>query len=140
MVTTVAVKPRVHTVELSVPPIPEFIQIVRLVLSGIGNVINLNVDEIEDLKLAVGEACYNLFQTEGTGEQISIKASADSRKLVIDVSQKTERLSLPRLFATGTSTERGIGVVLMKHLMDRVEYKTSANGSQIRLVKFRSQP
>ena len=29
--------------------------------------MNLNVEEIEDVKLAVGEACYNLFQTDTLG-------------------------------------------------------------------------
>ena len=34
--------------------------------------------------------------------------------------------------------EKGIGIVLMKHLMDKVEYSTDASEMQIRLVKIRT--
>ncbi len=137
MVASSLAQSRAHQVELSVPASTEYTQIVRLVLSGIGNAMGLNLEEIEDLKLAVAEACYNVFSPDPLmTDQITIRVSTDSEKLVVDVFQTSERPSLPRLFAAGNNTEKGIGVVLMKHLVDKVEYKTSSSGVEIRLVKF----
>ncbi|MHB2017809.1 MAG: ATP-binding protein [Candidatus Xenobia bacterium] len=139
MVVAANTKSKSQTVELSVPASPEYVQLVRLVLAGVGNAMSLNLEEIEDLKLAVGEACYNVFQQDPHPlDQISIRACNDGKKLVVDVIQKTERLSLPKLFEMGTSTEKSIGIILMKHLVDKVEYKSGPNGIQIRLVKHRN--
>ncbi|HEY4002077.1 MAG TPA: ATP-binding protein [Candidatus Xenobia bacterium] len=129
-----------HAVELAVPANREYTQILRLVLSGIGVAMGLNLEEIEDLKLAVGEACYSVGQDGGgpTG-QLTIRAAVENRQLTVDVRQASDKPSLPRLFAAGESTEKSIGVALMKHMVDRVEYNMGRDSVEIRLIKYLQQ-
>jgi serine/threonine-protein kinase RsbW len=123
-----------ETVELTVPARAEFVRIVRLVMAGIGNSLAFNVEEIDDLKTAVGEA-YNMFHPSEE-HPLSVRTAIDGKRLVVEVTQRFSG-ALPRLFAMDNSMERGIGIILMKHLMDEVEYKTDSAEMQIRLIKYR---
>ncbi len=50
-----------YEIDFELPAAPEFISVVRLMVAGMGNSLAFNVEELENLKLAVGEACYQLF-------------------------------------------------------------------------------
>ena len=41
---------------------PDFVSIIRLTLSGIANKIGFSLDDIEDIKVAVSEACTNAIK------------------------------------------------------------------------------
>ena len=49
---------------------PEYVGIIRLTTSGIANKIGFSIDDIEDIKVAVSEACTN-----------AIKHSLDNKRL-----------------------------------------------------------
>ena len=123
-----------ETVDLTVPARAEFVRLVRLVMAGIGNSLAFNVEEIDDLKMAVSEA-YNMFHPS-EAHPIHIRTEIRPGQLAVEVRQRYSE-GLLRFFAMDNSVEKGIGIVLMKHLMDEVEYKTDATGMQIRLIKYR---
>lgn len=123
-----------ETIVLTVPAQAEFLRIVRLVMAGVGNSLAFNVEEIDDLKTAVGEA-YNMFHPS-EDHPLTVRTAIEPRRLVVGISQRLSG-GLSRFFAMDPSMEKGIGILLMKHLMDEVEYKTDATGTHIRLVKRR---
>ncbi|HEX6923454.1 MAG TPA: ATP-binding protein, partial [Bacillales bacterium] len=45
--------------EMTVPAQPEYVGVVRLTASGVANRAGFTYDEIEDIKVAVSEACTN---------------------------------------------------------------------------------
>jgi hypothetical protein len=47
-----------NVVVLETSPLPSNIRLVRLVASGLGSGLGLTVEEIEDLRIAVDEACH----------------------------------------------------------------------------------
>ncbi|MCG4775201.1 ATP-binding protein, partial [Lawsonibacter sp. DFI.5.51] len=47
---------------MTFPAKPEYVGVVRLVVSGIANRMGYTYDEIEDIKIAVSEACGNAVQ------------------------------------------------------------------------------
>jgi serine/threonine-protein kinase RsbW len=49
-------------IEMKIPAKPEYIGVIRLTLSGIANRIGYTYEEIEDIKIAVSEACTNAVQ------------------------------------------------------------------------------
>lgn len=124
-----------ETVELTVPARAEFVRLVRLVMAGIGNSLDFNVEEIDDLKMAVSEA-FNMFRPSEE-HPLFIRTSICPGQLVVTVSQHY-RDGVTRFVGMDNSMEKGIGIVLMKHLMDKVEYSTDASEMQIRLVKIRT--
>ena len=48
-----------ETIKMELTTNPDFVSIIRLTLSGIANKIGFSLDDIEDIKVAVSEACTN---------------------------------------------------------------------------------
>src|SRR6056297_1468251 len=86
-------------IDLSIPSNPEYVSIVRLTASVIANSIGFDFEEIEDIKVAVSEACNNVvvhsklfsrFECTTTLLQASLTAT-----LISSISSKSK----PMLFA-----------------------------------------
>lgn len=122
----------VETIALSVPARSEFLRIVRLVMAAIGSASALDVEQIDDIKTAVGEA-FNTF-CPSDGHPLSLRVAVTPRRLIIEMSQRLGG-GLARFHSMDPSMEKGIGILLMKHLMDEVEYRTDADQTRVRLVK-----
>lgn len=52
----------VDLIEMKIPAKPEYVGIIRLTLSGVASRMGYVYEEIEDLKIAVSEACTNAVQ------------------------------------------------------------------------------
>ena len=65
---------------LNIPSKPDYIGLVRLASSSISNKCGLNIDEIEDIKVAIGEACTNSFILSGK-DNINIEFQIENEKL-----------------------------------------------------------
>ena len=52
-------------VRLSLPAMPEYARIVRLTAAGLASRLGFTYDEVEDLRIAVGEACSHLLGVDG---------------------------------------------------------------------------
>jgi hypothetical protein len=57
-----------HCVRLAIPLDTRFVRIVRLVSRGVGTVIGFDVEEIDDLRIAVEELCAALFDVSAGPE------------------------------------------------------------------------
>lgn len=59
-------------IEMKIPAKAEYVGVIRLTLSGIANRMGFSYEDLEDLKIAVSEACTNAVQhaykLEGHGE------------------------------------------------------------------------
>jgi anti-sigma regulatory factor (Ser/Thr protein kinase) len=60
------------SVSLLIPPEPAFVRVARLTASGYGALHDLNVDDLDDLRLVVDELC-GFFIDLGTTEPITIE-------------------------------------------------------------------
>ncbi len=78
-------------VKLQIPKEPSYISLVRLTASGIAYSMALNIDEIEDIKVSIGEACINSLNFSEEDE-ISLTFIIDEEKLSITVSGVTENI------------------------------------------------
>ncbi len=141
-----AKSPKPEAIELKLPAKDEYMNVVRLSIAGIGERMNFSVDDIEDIKVAVGEACINSihhgYQEKVPEENlIHIRFLIHPKKLEIviidngkgfDTSGVDEYLAKP---GDEKTEDIGLGVQLMKILMDEVKYSSSADGTRVRLVK-----
>ncbi|MBV8726415.1 MAG: ATP-binding protein, partial [Candidatus Eremiobacteraeota bacterium] len=50
------------TVELRIPSKAEWVAVARLAVAAVANRLQFSIEEIEDVKLAVAEACTNCIQ------------------------------------------------------------------------------
>lgn len=114
-------------IQISIPRKADYISIVRLTTSGIAHSIGLNVDEIEDLKMAIGEACVNALILDNK-EKIQLEFQIDDTKLGIYV--KDVREEFPETLVN--RKERELGLLIIKSLMDEVVFDEFG----IKMVKY----
>lgn len=60
------------TIELTIPPDPRLLRMVRLVASGLATTAGFDVDELEDLRIAVDEAVTALLEG-GNGARVPLR-------------------------------------------------------------------
>jgi len=111
-------------VELRIPSKAEWVAVARLAVAAVANRLNFSIEDIEDVKLAVAEACTNCIQHAEGSDQIQITCETGPEGLTVRV----------RDFGRGTRPEGiksrdvdeprvgGLGVFLIRSLMDNVEY------------------
>ncbi|GAA3409876.1 anti-sigma B factor RsbW [Paenibacillus hodogayensis] len=139
------------TVTLRVPALAEYVDLVRLTLYGIASKLGFLYEEIEDMKVAVSEACNNavLHAYDGAGQSgmMEIRFYAAERELTIIVKDEgrsfepaPEGSASPALHGKTLDEIQagGLGLYLMQALMDEVEVR-SENGTEVVLTKRRSR-
>lgn len=112
---------------LSVPSKSDYISIVRLTTSGISSNMNFNIEEIEDIKVCVSEACNNVLVQKEI-EQIYLDYEIDEDKLIIKVKDVLEDLS----DVESHDFDEEMGLLIISSLMDRVEFTEEG----IEMVKY----
>ena len=102
---------------LNIPSKSDYIRIVRLTTSGICSSMNFNVDEIDDIKLCVGEACNNILGQKNI-EQIYIDFEIKDKELKIKVKDVIKDLQEEDL----DFNDNELGLLIISSLMDKVEF------------------
>src|SRR5436309_10003714 len=75
-------------VELSIPGRPEYVGVARLAILGVASRMRFSYDEVEDIRLAVGEACTSVLdRIEGQADAppIRIRCLIDPGRLTVEV-------------------------------------------------------
>lgn len=133
-------------IEMTVPAKAEYVGVVRLAVSGVASRLGYSYDDIEDLKIAVAEACTNVvnhaYQDNGT---IALVCNVYEDRLEIVVADKGQSFNLKEVKGKlgpidGTKPveelkEGGLGLFLIDSLMDEVEINGEA-GVAIVMTKF----
>lgn len=128
----------VDRVNMSLPCKSEYVGVVRLTISAIANRMGFNIEEIEDIKVAVSEGCSNAIKyAEDTEFAIDVDVFSDKIKIQIKdsgVGYDVDNLKTPD---TANPKEGGLGIFIIKALMDEVELSSKfGEGSKITMVKF----
>jgi serine/threonine-protein kinase RsbW len=107
-------------VELRIPRQAEWVAVARLALSAVASRLRFSLEEIEDLKLAIAEACTSAIQH---GESGTIDILCDARP---DALQVTVRSGPGRPDDATRSREDDpigeLGIFIIRSLMDSVDY------------------
>jgi len=136
----------VQRVTLNLPASAEYVDIVRLNLYGIASKMGFSYEEIEDMKVAVSEACNNsvlyAYSQEGGMVEVLFQVTSDSLSITV----RDEGESFDSVGAVGDRTLHdkdlsevqigGLGFYLMEALMDEVSVTNQAGkGTEVTLTK-----
>jgi serine/threonine-protein kinase RsbW len=126
-------------VELRIPCRPEWVALARLAVAAVANRLHFPIEEIEDLKLAVTEACNAVIQHENHCETIEIACETDVDELrlrVHDAGRHLPGASTSEPIDFDEARVAGLGVFLIRTLMDEVTYEVDPEtGTDLRMVK-----
>jgi serine/threonine-protein kinase RsbW len=126
-------------VELRIPARPEWVALARLAAATVANRLSFSIEEIEDVRLAVAEACTAVIQHENHGEFIAVtcEALADSLRVrVHDSGRHGVHNDERRRMNLDEARIAGLGVFLIRTLMDEVSYDVHPQlGTDLLMVK-----
>ncbi len=125
---------------ITVPSKPEYVGLARRIVAGMAQKGGLRADLIEDVKLAVGEACNNAIlhgSPGGERDTVSIQCRMSDGQLIIEVKDQGRGFTMPRqkVRPPMALAEGGRGLVLIRMLMDEVSYRHSKGGGTLKMVK-----
>ena len=108
--------------------------------------MGLDADSIDEIKLAIIEACINAMEHSGSEDRkVSVDFEIGEEALTIQISDRGQgfdlslaRDQLEQRREAGTRT-RGWGLQIMEELMDEVRVESGENGTVITMVKRREE-
>jgi serine/threonine-protein kinase RsbW len=135
-------------VSMTIPVAPEMEIVATAQAAALGEYIAMPRDKIDEVKLALVEACINAFEhAECRDEQLHLKfrLGRDAKREWLEVevldkgkgfdSAMVEEPSIEKSFAG--HRKRGWGLQIIKSLMDEVEITSSGGGTRILMRKYK---
>ncbi|MDK8183187.1 anti-sigma B factor RsbW [Paenibacillus sp. UMB4589-SE434] len=134
-------------VRLTLPAQADYVDLVRLTLYGIASKIGFSYEEIEDMKVAVSEACNNavLYAYNRDGGMVDIAFDIGNNELGLTIrdegnsfhaEHETQELLGWHDKSIDEVQAGGLGFYLMQALMDEVEVVSiEGRGTEVRMKK-----
>ncbi len=142
-----------EVVELEIPARPEYLSLARILVAATASGAPLFPDErLDDLRLAVSEACTNAIEAQirarreappgrKVDDHILIRCLVADERMEIEVYDQGTGFDPDALVAhppvtdpTRLDYERGLGIPLIRILTDEVEFHPSPEGTKVRMV------
>lgn len=132
-------------IQLEIPASAEYVALVRLLISSLASTRRILADSrIDDLKLAVSEACTNAVEATRSGpERVVVRWREEDDRLSVDIEDEGRGFDPANLTVHPPVTdperlnfERGLGIPLIRSLVDKAEFAPSSEGTSVKLVMY----
>lgn len=129
---------------LEIPALPAFVGVARTVVAAIATSIpGIDDDRLEDLRIAVSEACTNAVeahQAVGRDQRVVLRCLVEQEVLQVSVEDRGngfDPASVPPRPLVGDvgqlNSERGWGLQLIRALVDDVTFEPTDEGTAVHL-------
>jgi len=123
-----------HVVELRIPSSAEWVGVARLAIAGIASRMEFSIEDIEDLKLAVAEACTSYIQNAQEADELCISAEVGTERITITMDACDASRGA---VAASDAPAHGLGSFLIRTLMDEVAYEYAPeSGTKLVMTKL----
>lgn len=120
-------------VRLTLPATPHLLRVARLTAAGLASRLGFNLDEVEDVKIAVDELCFAMVGSRGREGNLTLVYHLHDTTLVIEgASDFPEPISGP---VTGD-----LSAQILAALVDDYEMSATDGTMRFRLTKRRGAP
>ena len=126
--------------KFTIPGKPEYVKIAKLAVGSAAGTANFNIEAIEDIEIAVGEACKNIscHGFDGFSNFYEVECQVEEEKITITVYDMgcEHGLQKHKKPCLDCPNEGNLGMYIIKSLMDEVEIVKARDGNKsIRMVK-----
>lgn len=133
-------------VVLEIPAKPEYLALVRQVVAQVAlHHHDLPDERVADLKIAVSEACTNAVEAHGAAarddERVVVRCHDLEDSMVVEIEDRGSGFDPTRLPEHPPATdprrlefERGLGLHLIRSLVDDVNIESSGDGTSVRMT------
>ena len=127
--------------KFSMPGKPEYVGTVRMAVAHIAANIGFDIEAIDDIKVAVSEACTNIIihSHNHTDFSYDVIIEREEKSLAITVTDRgigfeTNEYIEP---VPGETRGSGMGIFIVRALMDEVDIQSEVGvGTNIRMTKY----
>ncbi|MDA9679821.1 ATP-binding protein [Flavobacteriaceae bacterium] len=130
------------TVELKLPIIENMELVATQTSEVVSKHMKLDSEKTSEISLALIEACINAFEHSKSKSEVFIHFIISEENLTIKVIDKgkgfdSSKISIPNIENKIGSDEkkRGWGIMLIKELMDSVNYESNEEGTTLTMIK-----
>lgn len=127
-----------ETIKMEITANPEYVSIIRLTTSGIANKVGFCIDDIEDLKVAISEACTNAIK-HSLDDRFTIIYSMIENGLTIEIIDNGKGYDRSTVSEPDVENlkESGMGLFIIESLMDEVIVESQeGKGTSIKMTKY----
>ena len=134
-------------IELEFPARAEYVALARLVVSSMASSRRaLSEDRIDDLKVAVSEACTNAIEAHGaaaTDDRVVLRCAEQGDRLEVMIEDRGGGFDPSALPVHPPVTDperlnfdRGLGIPLIRTLVDDVSFSSSQAGTSVLMTVY----
>ena len=130
-------------VDLTIPMLPDMELTATTVAESLGVFMGLDVDKIEEVKIALIEGSINAFEhSKSEDARIDISFQINERGLTVAINAGGQGLDLEEARRRiqdkrEKGLPRGWGLTLIEELMDELEIDSTDKGTLITMTKYR---
>ena len=133
-----------NNVDLSIPMQPDMEVIATSVAESMGVFMGLEENKVDEVKIAIVEACINAFEHSKSEERrIDVSFSIDDSALTININDGGSGFDMDEAMAKIAEKrsegigDRGWGLTLISELMDEVSIASTPKGTLVKMLKYR---
>lgn len=134
-----------RVVSLEIPPRRDHLALVRLVVESVAGLEgSLSDRRIDDLRLAVSEGCANALDAQrkaGVEAAVGVTVELSAGEVTVAITdhaggfEPAELSEIPAVTdPTRLAHERGLGIQLMRALVDKVDFEPTGDGTRLVLT------
>lgn len=127
---------------LTIPRRAEYVAVARLSVAALAGRMRFSIEDVEDIKLAVAEACTGAISRGASlGENIALKFESNDAGLDVRLVDFAPESDIEELRGVSSDHPRvgALGTYLVLALMDEVRYEPSGSGALDLVMSKRQQ-
>ena len=131
---------------LKIPSQTGNLELIREFISGLAQKVGFDDQDINKIELAVDEACTNVIAhayNNDESQEIELSVKIQKNKFIVVVADKGKGFDFNHLEEPNMKNYMaelrvgGLGIYLIKSLMDEVDYQTKSGGkNEVRMTKY----
>jgi serine/threonine-protein kinase RsbW len=131
-------------VRLEIPAQPAFVGVARSVVAAVASTLDgIDDDRLEDLRVAVSEACTNAVEAhrrDAVDDRVIVRCTTTEEELQICIEDRgsgfdpSDLPEAPDPEDASAATERGWGIQLIQALVDDVTFRQTDGGTAVDLI------
>ena len=127
-------------VEIEIPAASPYVGVVRLALASLARVSGFDEERVDDLKIAVSEACANAVianEQAGSGAPVTVTWEEEPDRVTVEVGDRGAQLD-PEASADslGIPARLVMSVALLETLVDECHFSTRDGGGTLTSLTF----
>ena len=132
------------TIKIQIPSHPRYCDVARMAVTGIASDAGFSELDVEDIKMAVSEACINVIQHAYDEDlhPLFLTFTYDDSKMIITIADEGKGFDTEKIKANAkpispeSPKTSGLGLFIIQNLMDDVQILSiEGQGSSMQLTK-----